>query len=73
MGTDKEGCVHSLSQLLLSYYLLHALHFNSLSWHLRWSGKAEGIPSPFFFFPEVEVLLMLSGPTGYIYLVLGEW
>lgn len=63
MGTDKEGCVHSLWQLLLSYYLLNTLHFNFLSWHLHWSGKTEGIPPPFFFFPfppsEVEVLLML--------------
>lgn len=49
MATDKEGCVHSLSQQLLSFYFLHTLYFNSRSWHLRWSGKAKGIPSPFLF------------------------
>lgn len=68
-GTDKEGCVRSLSQLLLSYYLLNTLYFNFLSWYIGLEKQREFLPPTSFFSPEVEVLLMLSGPTEYIYFV----
>lgn len=72
MWTDKEGCVPALpAAIILLFALYTLLQFSLQEPTLVWKSRGNSSPT-FFFFPEVEVL-MLSGPTEYVYLVLGEW